>query len=118
MRFKRTEYIDKQTAKGLICELCNMAYGDEPCEPCDCEWLQMLAEEPCADVAPVKKGQHEVLPCPFCGGKARFEYKKPLGLVVCRECGACGRVHSDSYEEADCKAEAVEAWNRRVTDGA
>ncbi len=29
-----------------------------------------------------------LLPCPFCGGKARWRYRKPIGWVMCKKCGA------------------------------
>ena len=56
----------------------------------------------------------ELLPCPFCGGKARWRYQKPIGWVMCKECGASSAALSDNYEEADCQQEAIAAWNRRA----
>ena len=56
----------------------------------------------------------ELLPCPFCGGKARWRYQKPIGWVMCKECGASSAALSDKYEEADCQQEAITAWNRRT----
>ena len=55
-------------------------------------------------------------PCPFCGGKAKWRYIKPQGYVFCVKCGTSTGIYSDTYEEADCKAEAVAAWNRRAED--
>ena len=55
-----------------------------------------------------------LLPCPFCGGKARWRYRKPIGWVMCKKCGASSATLSDNYEEADCQQEAIAAWNRRV----
>jgi len=52
--------------------------------------------------------------CPFCGGKARWRYRKPIGWVMCKKCGASSATLSDKYEEADCQQEAIAAWNRRV----
>jgi hypothetical protein len=51
--------------------------------------------------------------CPFCGGKARWMYLKPIGRVMCKKCGASSAALSDNYEEADCQQEAIAAWNRR-----
>jgi Lar family restriction alleviation protein len=53
-------------------------------------------------------------PCPFCGGKARWRYRKPIGWVMCKKCGASSATLSDNYEEADCQQEAIAAWNRRA----
>jgi Lar family restriction alleviation protein len=55
-----------------------------------------------------------LLPCPFCGGKARWMYRKPTGRVMCKKCGASSAAFSDNYEEADCQQEAITAWNRRT----
>lgn len=46
------EYTKIETARAIICDFCNQLYSDEPCEPADCDWLQMLDED-AADVAPV-----------------------------------------------------------------
>jgi Lar family restriction alleviation protein len=58
-----------------------------------------------------------LLPCPFCGGKARWMYRKPIGWVMCKKCGASSVALSDYYEEADCQQEAIAAWNRRANLG-
>jgi len=55
-----------------------------------------------------------LLPCPFCGGKARWMYLKPIGWVMCKKCGASSATLSDNYEEADCQQEAIAAWNSRT----
>jgi len=55
-----------------------------------------------------------LLPCPFCGGKARWRYRKPIGWVMCKKCGASSATLSDKYEEADCQQEAIAAWNSRA----
>lgn len=39
-----SEYTKMQTARTIICELCNDLYPDDPCEPADCDWLRMLEE--------------------------------------------------------------------------
>jgi len=57
---------------------------------------------------------NKLLPCPFCGGKARWMYLKPIGWVMCKKCGASSAALSDNYEEADCQQEAIAAWNRRT----
>jgi len=52
-----------------------------------------------------------LLPCPFCGGKARWMYRKPIGWVMCKKCGASSATLSDNHEEADCQQEAIAALN-------
>lgn len=59
----------------------------------------------------------ELKPCPFCGGVARWKYRKPLGAVVCKRCGAMSYTFCDEYEEMDSKERAIEAWNRRSDNG-
>ena len=54
----------------------------------------------------------KLLPCPFCGGKGVV---KAIGIymeysVKCWDCGA-------KIKNCDVKSEAIEAWNRRCTDG-
>lgn len=53
-------------------------------------------------------------PCPFCGGKARLVYSMPYNAVQCTKCKTWGNTIVDSYEQADGKSEAIEAWNRRA----
>lgn len=63
----------------------------------------------------------ELKPCPFCGGEAAYikEEDKEFGQVssvYCENCGARGEFFlvSDSYCSKD---KAIEAWNRRESDG-
>lgn len=55
----------------------------------------------------------ELKPCPFCGGEAKWYFKKPIGLIGCGECGAIPFTYSANHEE-DVKQKAIEAWNRRA----
>lgn len=64
----------------------------------------------------------ELIPCPFCGGEARFHdcielendtLKGIYGGKVGVHCGVCG-VATQPYES---KKDAVETWNRRVNNG-
>ena len=59
----------------------------------------------------------ELKPCPFCGGKAKYVYAMPYNAVKCTKCKTFGKIIVDSYEQMDGKAEAIEAWNRRVGNG-
>lgn len=58
----------------------------------------------------------ELLPCPFCGGKAIYEeifldrhYIFSKHVIDCEQCG----VTTDDF---GAKAEVVAAWNRRKED--
>lgn len=61
---------------------------------------------------------YKLLPCPFCGAKARFTQKLTPELtqgsytvkiaVVCTECQACS-----CWSKV--RAEVVRAWNRRIS---
>lgn len=60
----------------------------------------------------------KLLPCPFCGAKETDKdqpinlecvYEDDAWMVVCDRCGATGG-------ENDGRAEAIEAWNRRVSN--
>lgn len=57
----------------------------------------------------------ELKPCPFCGGEAKLVYSMPYNFVMCAKCKVFGKTIVDRYEQADGKAEAIEAWNRRAT---
>ena len=53
----------------------------------------------------------DLKPCPFCGNKeVAIRKGKYMWWGVCIACGASGAYKSR-------KAEAIEAWNRRVGDG-
>lgn len=45
-------YIKNETAVDIICSICDRVYPGMGCEPADCEWMKMLAEES-ADAVPV-----------------------------------------------------------------
>lgn len=45
-------YIKNETAVDIICSICDRMYPGMDCEPADCEWMKMLAEES-VDAAPV-----------------------------------------------------------------
>ena len=47
-----------------------------------------------------------LLPCPFCGAKARFDYGSGIFAI----CGSCGA----STDNMAAQAGAVAAWNKRV----
>ena len=61
----------------------------------------------------------ELRECPFCGGEARlmcdFECGVESKTVKCIKCGA--KVNNFfKYNEERSTKEAVDAWNRRVSD--
>lgn len=56
----------------------------------------------------------ELKPCPFCGGAARTRHFQKSWRVAC-ENEHCECVAESGYHKT--KAEAEEAWNRRVFDG-
>ena len=45
-------YIKNETAVDIICSICDRMYPGMDCEPADCEWMKMLAEES-VDAVPV-----------------------------------------------------------------
>nr|DAL25333.1 MAG TPA_asm: hypothetical protein [Caudoviricetes sp.] len=45
-------YIKNETALDIICSICDRVYPGMGCEPADCEWMKMLAEES-VDAVPV-----------------------------------------------------------------
>jgi Lar family restriction alleviation protein len=61
-------------------------------------------------IEPTVSDAETLLPCPFCGGEARYQTngldRARYGEVVCNACDFCGPAHST-------KAEAIAAWNRR-----
>lgn len=71
-------------------EFCPLHYG------CVLKWLEMEAEE-------------ELLPCPFCGGKASA-VDSGVSIAAHVRCDNC---HSSSGDY-DTKEEAIAAWNRRA----
>lgn len=50
-------------------------------------------------------------PCPFCGSKdlKLRTYGGEFHSVICQSCGSSGSLYKDATQ-------AVNAWNRRVTD--
>ena len=61
----------------------------------------------------------KLLPCPFCGGKAKLHIENAGCYVRCKKCGAYGKIVSASfyYSAADTADAAVESWNRRSDNG-
>lgn len=52
-----------------------------------------------------------LLPCPFCGGKAKF-YENPWGVGVACKNNDCGADVRDSTFNNN-KSQAAKKWNRR-----
>ena len=64
-------YIKNETAVDIICSICDRMYPGMDCEPADCEWMKMLAEE-AVDAVPVvrcKDFMHYMIVDEFEGGK-------------------------------------------------
>lgn len=49
----------------------------------------------------------ELLPCPFCGGKAKTKYLCAVYIVACQNCHANGKAEPTAQK-------AVEFWNVRT----
>lgn len=63
----------------------------------------------------------QLKPCPFCGGKAKFENCGDPGKfadwdVVCTECGILALCPGEEPGMVTTKEEAAKAWNRRMDD--
>ena len=55
----------------------------------------------------------ELLPCPFCGGKATFDHDdNGWYWIVCEKCGTT--TNSRTHTMEDCHPLLAEQWNRRV----
>lgn len=74
-------YIKNETAVDIICSICDRMYPGMDCEPADCEWMKMLAEE-AVDAVPVVR-------CKDCkyydsgdNGVDRWEYCKTHRINV------------------------------------
>lgn len=63
---------------------------------------------------PWNKKKKTLKPCPFCGGKAKWMYVPPVGVIMCTECGASSKAIVDGQEQGDGKREAVKLWERRA----
>ena len=56
----------------------------------------------------------ELLPCPFCGGKASFDHDdNGWNWVVCGKCGVTTDCRTHTME--DCHPLLAEQWNRRAS---
>lgn len=86
------------TDYGCACGMCKEESGENPCSgSCYDGIIAWLLSE----------RQEELKPCPFCGGEARVhESAGGWSFVFCEECEAELR--------GETKAEAIEAWNKRV----
>lgn len=61
--------------------------------------------------------EYTLKPCPFCGGKAEFEIKDPLGGIktICVKCHNC-KCQTKFVEQSvnyAARDKAAEAWNKR-----
>ncbi len=61
----------------------------------------------------------ELKPCPFCGSDRVFAHKHFWHVVLCQHCGAEGPAskEGETVSEAEAKAQAIAAWNRRDGQG-
>ena len=56
----------------------------------------------------------ELLPCPFCGGKATFDHDdNGWYWIVCEKCGTA--TNSRTHTMEDCHPLLAEQWNRRAS---
>ena len=56
----------------------------------------------------------ELLPCPFCGGKATFDHDdNGWYWIVCEKCGTA--TNSRTHTMEDCHPLLAEKWNRRAS---
>lgn len=69
-------YIKNETAVDIICSICDRMYPGMGCEPADCEWMKMLAEES-VDAVPVVYGKWIV----------RFDGPYNRRRCYCSHCG-------------------------------
>ena len=72
---------------------------------CDENYTENLVQENQCD--------GNLLPCPFCGGKAEYERKgtaRASMIITCENCG-CSVESGDVYEFTDTK---FYTWNKRV----
>lgn len=71
----------------------------------------------------------ELKPCPFCGGKADWSACDRLITIGCKQCGYERgfkgllttlehkvKVNDSEYYNPNAHEEAIEAWNRRVSE--
>jgi hypothetical protein len=83
-----------------------VAYNKPSCQPADgAIWVEMIGELPGLEPFPLP-----LLPCPFCGGKARLIEDVPGRVVVCSNRQVCN-VRGPTRDNG---IEAAVAWNRRV----
>lgn len=90
-----------QVIRGGECETCVFSGKSICCGgSCDDGFIEWLKQEQ----------KPELKPCPFCGGEARLynPLESTMHFVYCNNCSAQGRGNT--------KAEAIEAWNRRVEE--
>lgn len=62
-------------------------------------------------------------PCPFCGGRPILNERCDYTEIFCEDCRAglrceLRRICSPEYVRVNLRPKVVEAWNRRVYDGA
>lgn len=61
---------------------------------------------------------YDLLPCPFCGGRAQFVERATLcdAYVACNDCGAHGPTECQESDDEETPGEmaARSAWNRRA----
>ena len=115
-------YIKNETAVDIICSICDRMYPGMDCEPADCEWMKMLAEE-AVDAVPVVHGRWmpfhseaagDIQYCSACeiGFDARTDYCPHCGdavpVVRCKDCKyrdgtpgqpniLCAQMHEDDF---------------------
>ena len=93
---RREAYNKFCSRSGEVCSTC-ILWKKEADGNCKFRWLELEYEE-------------ELLPCPFCGGRAKFNRTlvegRTDGWVQCTYCGA-----QFVTKERD---EAISTWNRRV----
>ena len=102
------EYIDRDLVLHEVCHACNDQFDEDPCEPKDCSFRELIKALPAADV--VKRDcfdrlleENDMLRATLVPVRhGRWEWNDYNGFYYCSECGCVSPRENQDGEYCDC----------------
>ena len=91
-------YIDANAFKIFLCKCCNILRPEEPCEPCDCNVLAVINEQPTVDAVEVVHGRWDEIPNKYMSVSTKNGFYSGHAT----NCSVCHEVNPNAFKTNYC----------------